>query len=110
MTGAFTGVLFGKGIEIVANCSAVTTPPVGLLVIATVINECYLTTGGGNHPVGDPGNASTETFVANVPTVPLLCVSAYSILSNGTDGRPASKCVPAIGTAGGVAGVGEGSS
>jgi hypothetical protein len=75
VTGAYTGV-FVSGLQIVANCDAVAAGAVS----AIVIDQCYLTSNGINHPSTLPGNATSSNFVERVGTLEFtLCFHAYAI-------------------------------
>lgn len=74
-TGAYTGVLV-NGLTIAANCTAVAEG----LVSAVVIDKCYLTNQGIQHPATAPGNVATSVFTTTVSTLDFrLCWHAYAI-------------------------------
>jgi hypothetical protein len=75
VTGAYTGV-FVSGLQIIASCDIAATGAVS----AVVIDECYLTSNGVNHPATLPGNAAGTAFVERVDTLNFtLCFHGYAI-------------------------------
>jgi hypothetical protein len=89
VTGAYTGV-FVSGLQIAANCDAVAVGAVS----AIVIDRCYLTSNGIQHPSTAPGNATASAFVERVYTLQFnLCFSAYAIpMTDPTNPVRASGC------------------
>ena len=75
VTGVFSGV-FLNGLQITASCEAVAAGAVA----ATVIEECYITSNGVQHPSVAPLNATASAFVEQVDTLQFqLCFRAYAI-------------------------------
>lgn len=105
VTGVFTGA-FINGLQISANCDAVAAGAVS----AIVIEECYLTSNGIQHPATAPLNAAASAFVERVNTLEFqLCFRAYAIpmldptrpaeAEGCTDGLPVNGLPVGSGTA-----------